>query len=436
MRTSIGALLILCSLQAVAGITPEEFAHRRFAVAAQLDSSAALVMRASDIRMRANDVNYRYRQESNLWYLTGSESPNSYLIIAPGGITVGGTRGVVAIFPPLVSPADHDGGGTVTTGQLELEVDRFPEAFRSVASKVKTLYVSAPDIKFVNDWLNGKSIFLDRDVRKTFEQTYPGVKVKNASALLARARGIKSPAEVELIRRAAAITGEGLERAMRACGPGVFEYQLQAEIEYVMTRRGSAGPAFPSIVGSGLNTLDYHYELNRRQAKAGELVVMDVGAEYGGYSADVTRTIPISGRFTKEQAEVYDLVLKAQEAAIAGIRPGAPFRVVDTKAREVVDAAGFGKYWGHGASHHLGVDAHDAGMMDTLRAGMVVTVEPGLYIPAGDTTRAEGYRGWGIRIEDDVLVTENGSVVLSEGIPKQRKEIEAIVGKGAAPQQK
>jgi Xaa-Pro aminopeptidase len=436
MRTSIGALLLLCSLQAVAGITPEEFARRRFAVVAQLDSSSALVMRASDIRMRANDVNYRYRQESNFWYLTGVEEPNGYLIISPGGIAVGEHRGVVAIFPELAAPENGEDDGVIPAGQMEFPVERFSEALRSVASKVKTLYVSAPDIRFVNDWLNGKSVFLDRDIRKAFEQSYPGVKVKNASALLARARGVKSAAEVEQIRRAAAITGDGLSRAMRICAPGIFEYELQAEIEYEMTRQGSAGPAFPSIVGSGLNTLNYHYELNNRQAKAGELVVMDVGAEYGGYSADVTRTIPISGRFTKEQAEVYDLVLKAQEAAIAGIRPGAPFRVVDTKAREVVEAAGFGKYWGHGASHHLGVDTHDAGMMDTLRAGMVVTVEPGLYIPATDTTRAEAYRGWGVRIEDDVLVTDNGCEVLSGGIPKQRKEIEAIVGKSAASQPK
>jgi Xaa-Pro aminopeptidase len=232
---------------------------------------------------------------------------------------------------------------------------------------------------------------------------------------------------VEQIRRAIRMTGDGLRRAMKACRPGVFEYELQAEIEYEMVRQGSAGPAFPSIVGSGPNALDYHYELNRRQTAAGDLVVMDVGAEYAGYSADITRTIPVSGRFTKEQAEVYDLVLKAQEAAIAAIRPGALFRVTDERAREVVNAAGFGKYWGHGVSHHLGVDTHDAGKMDTLRAGMVVTVEPGLYIPESDTSRAAGYRGTGIRIEDDVLVTENGAEILSKGIPKLRKEIEAAM---------
>jgi Xaa-Pro aminopeptidase len=275
-------------------------------------------------------------------------------------------------------------------------------------------------------------VFFDRDVRKTFEQSFPGTKIRNAGALLGPMRGIKSSEEVAMIRTAIRITGDGLARVMRACRPGMREYELQAEIEYEMTRQGSAGPAYPSIVGSGKNALDFHYELNQRETRAGEVVVMDVGAEYAGYSADITRTIPVSGHFSREQAEVYDLVLKAQANIIAAIRPGMLWRELDAKEHEVYDPAGFGRYTGHGVSHHLGVDTHDAGKMDTLRAGMVITVEPGLYIPENDTTRAPGYRGIGVRIEDDVLVTENGCEVLSRGIPKQRKEIEAIMVKPAS----
>jgi Xaa-Pro aminopeptidase len=156
---------------------------------------------------------------------------------------------------------------------------------------------------------------------------------------------------------------------------------------------------------------------------------MDVGAEFAGYSADVTRTIPVSGRFTREQREVYDVVLRAQKAAIAVVRPGLPYRELDRRARGVIDSAGYGKFWGHGVSHHLGLDTHDAGNMDTLRTGMVITVEPGIYIRRNDTTVAAGYRGFGIRIEDDVLVTEDGYEVLSAAIPKEAKAVEALVGR-------
>jgi Xaa-Pro aminopeptidase len=161
--------------------------------------------------------------------------------------------------------------------------------------------------------------------------------------------------------------------------------------------------------------------------KQGDMVVMDVGAEIDGYAADVTRTVPVGGSFTAEQRTVYDAVLSAQRAVIGIIRPGVPWSELDRTAKASLAASGFARFLTHGVSHHLGLDVHDAGAMDTLRAGMVITVEPGAYIPANDTTVAAGFRGIGVRIEDDVLVTGEGAEVLSRAIPKERQEIERLL---------
>jgi Xaa-Pro aminopeptidase len=216
---------------------------------------------------------------------------------------------------------------------------------------------------------------------------------------------------------------------MELCRPGIREYELQAAIEYEMMRRGASAPSFPSIIGSGPNALILHYEHNYRTAAAGELVVMDVGAEIEGYAADITRTIPVSGTFSSEQKKVYNAVLHAHDSIIASVRVGMPWSDLDKVARRVLAAEGFEKFWKHSVSHHLGIDVHDVGKMDTLRAGMVFTVEPGVYISEKDTTVAPGFRGIGVRIEDDVLVTERGGVVLSEAIPREAREIEKIMRK-------
>lgn len=216
---------------------------------------------------------------------------------------------------------------------------------------------------------------------------------------------------------------------MRQAQPGMYEYELEALVEYGFRRRGAERLGFPSIVGSGPNGTTLHYDENRRQIRPGELVVMDVGAEYGYYSADVTRTIPISGRFDDRQRRLYELVLGAQQEAIDSIRPGTDLASLNRIARDhmrrhsgrLCGESGCERYFIHGLSHWLGMDVHDVGSFSRrLEPGMVLTIEPGLYIPA---------ESLGIRIEDDILVTESGAEVLSSGIPRAVAEVEAAVGR-------
>jgi Xaa-Pro aminopeptidase len=223
--------------------------------------------------------------------------------------------------------------------------------------------------------------------------------------------------------RAIDITCSALLEAMASIGPGQFEYEIQATIDYVFMRYGAQRPGFSSIVGSGPNSCVLHHSANRRRAVKGDLVVLDVGAELFGYTADVTRTVPVSGRFSPRQREIYEIVLAAQKAGIAAVRPGVKLRDVHAAARKVIRDAGYARYFLHSTSHWLGLDVHDVGATSrTLEEGMVLTVEPGIYLSEEEL---------GIRIEDDVLVTRNGRQVLSDGVPRSVKEIEALMkGRG------
>jgi Xaa-Pro aminopeptidase len=426
--TRFSAWLIFSALVACTGRAAGDtldFASRRAQVMALMDSGSAMVLRSPDVRMRNADVNYPYRQESNLLYLSGLNRPRVTLMLVPRGVMLGDKNVAVLLFAPKSSDGE-DPLPSVSDGVV-LPPERFQAILDSILSVVKTLYSNPSSVGFTQDWLNGRPMFLERESRKEAEAKHPQLKVKNAGPLVSVLRQTKSAAEVDLIRNAIEATDDGLRRAMQRCAPGVREYELQAEIEYAMVRAGAWGVGFPSIIGSGPNSLIPHYDLNRRAARAGEVVVMDVGAEMEGYSADITRTIPVAGKFSQAQRKVYETVLRAQRAVIAAIRPGVPWKRLDEVARTVVKEAGFGRFTLHSVSHHLGLDVHDAGAMDTLRAGMVITVEPGLYIPYADTTVGPEYRGVGVRIEDDVLVTGGGAEVLSYRVPKEMAEIERIM---------
>jgi Xaa-Pro aminopeptidase len=258
----------------------------------------------------------------------------------------------------------------------------------------------------------------------------PRVRITDLSVKLAQLRLIKDADEVARLRRSIAITGDGLREAMQIAKPGIYEYELEARVEYAFRRAGAARLGFPSVIGSGPNSTTLHYDLNRRQTREGDLVVMDVGAEFGYQTADITRTIPVSGRFTPRQRALYDLVLGAQAAAIDSVRPGTDIQQLNRVARDYLRThsdtlcgpAPCDRYFTHGLSHWLGMDVHDVGSYASVLApGMVLTVEPGIYIPEEQL---------GIRVEDDVLVTASGREVLSSGIPRAAQDVEAVMRGG------
>ena len=274
----------------------------------------------------------------------------------------------------------------------------------------------------------------------------------NPSKVLHRLRQIKSPAEIEVMRKAVAITKKAHEEAMAMTAPGVFEYQLEAKIAYVFRSSGGTGPGYTSIVGGGNNAVILHYVTNDQPLRDGDVVCVDAGCELGSYTGDITRAWPVSGTFTDAQREIYEAVLKANEAAIATCKPGIRYREVheasvlslttsmielgllEGDVDENIANETYKKFFMHGTGHWLGMDVHDVGpYVDgtdsiLLEAGMMLTVEPGIYIDADDESVEEKYRGIGIRIEDDILITETGYENLSADIPKSVEAVEAIVG--------
>ncbi len=402
-------------------IPESEYRGRRANLCVMLDSTSAALFRATDPKVRNGDVNYPYRQESNYLYLTGVNTPSGLLIVAPGGVTVQQMTGNV-VHVGGKSRKDSLAGNEIFVGS-----ERLREALNSVAAKVQTLYVSAPDLRFVNDWLNDRPMFIEREARREFEKAHPGLKTRSVGGLMGKLREVKSARELDLIRYAIALTGEGIQNALQECRPGGYEYQLQAAVESAMRGGGADGVSFPSIIASGPNSLIPHYDDNTRQMKNGDVVVMDVGAECSGYAADVTRTIPVSGSFTREQRELYEVVRSAHDEVITLIKPGVPMRTLEARARQMITDAGYARFIIHGISHQLGLDVHDAGASDTLRAGMVITVEPGVYIPVAEESVPQAFRGVGIRLEDDVLVTPTGAEVLSASIPIDPSTIEKLM---------
>ncbi|MEJ2110549.1 MAG: Xaa-Pro peptidase family protein, partial [Acidobacteriota bacterium] len=248
------------------------------------------------------------------------------------------------------------------------------------------------------------------------------VSIRDLSPLLDEMRRVKDSREIDKLRSAGRIGARGLVEAIRSAAPGMYEYQLAAVAEFVFLWHGASGDAFFPIVGSGPNSCVLHHHTNERKMEAGDIVVMDFGPDYGYYGSDVTRTFPISGRFTAEQAAAYRIVLEAQKAALAAVRPGATFDDLDDAAEQVLDRYGYGQYKVHGVSHYVGMAVHDVGEPEPFEPGVVIAVEPGVYFPE---------KNLGIRIEDTVLVTEEGFEILTGDVPKEITDIERLMSSEA-----
>lgn len=258
----------------------------------------------------------------------------------------------------------------------------------------------------------------DLAVFRKVAERIPGVEIEDRTEVLAHMRSVKSSAEVGMLQRAIDITADGFLAMMKSIAPGMNEFDVKETLEHTYRSNGARELGFPAIAGSAVNSTVLHYRANTRTIEDGDLVCIDSGSRWEGYSADITRTVPANGTFTDRQREIYNLVLRAEMAAIKAVKPGVTMAKVDAAARSIISRAGFGDAFFHGIGHHLGLETHDITPDAPLKVGSVVTIEPGIYLPD---------EAIGVRIEDDILVTRNGSKNLSSKIPKRAADIERIM---------
>lgn len=453
----------------------QELITRRVRVMERMDPGSVLILFSGAPKNFSNDVFYPFRQENNLFYLTGINQPGITLVLIPGN-----ERQREILFLP-----ERDLSREVWTGRM------LGREEAGALSGIDTIRDADTFEPFIHAVLEGRpyprngaapndyqplfdaiasgdaSVWLlmdespERERERAFTQKvrdrFPGVQPEDATPIFRALRLIKSAYELRQLRQAIRITCEAHRKAMQTVRPGMYEYQIDGLI-HATYRDYGAHWGFPSIVGSGPNATTLHYEANTRQMRDGELVLIDIGAAVGHYTADVTRTIPVNGRFTPEQRDIYEIVLNAQEEAIKEVRPGARIRDVNDRARAVVaeglkrlglitDTEGpqYRMWFMHGTSHWIGLDVHDVGGREpAFQPGMTLTVEPGIYIRVDALDRLEDtpenralieavrpaferYKHIGVRIEDDVLVTRDGYEILSDGAPRTIEAIERLM---------
>ncbi len=433
-------------------VSPKEFAKRRRQLMRMIGKGGIAVLPASPARMRNRDSEYFYRQDSDFHYLTNFDEPDAVAVLVPGrpngefilfcrerdatreiwdGKRVG-TDGAMAdydaddafpisdideILPGIIEPCER----------VYYSIGAHPDFDRQLISWVTTLRERGSSVSHAPDEFFG----LDH--------------------LLHDLRLYKSRAEITAMRRSAKAAAAAHRRAMGVCSPGLYEYELEAEYQHEFRRRGLHMSYVP-IVGSGENACTLHYIENQRQIEDGDLVLIDIGCEYDHYASDVTRTFPANGRFTAEQRAIYEIVFAAHTAAIECIAPGrhwndphdAAVKVVTRGLRDIgllkgrlptlIRDGAYRQFFMHRTGHWLGLDVHDvgdykvSGQWRLLEPGMTLTVEPGIYIASGNRNVPRRWRGIGVRIEDDVLVTKDGCDVLTRDLPRSADEIEAMVG--------
>ena len=437
---------------------PEFFAAHRSALLSRLPAGSIAVLHAAPAG--SEEVDVLYRQSSDFWYLTGLTEPDAVAVFDPGAPA--GKRYLLFVRPRNFAQEQWTGWRTGVDGAKKdfgaeeaYPSDDFGKEFPKLAGGARMLcYGDGGDAAFREGLLNQ---WRARDGQSA--ELRPAA---DLGPLLHQMRLVKDPAEQALLRRAAELTVGAHVAAMRAARPGAPEYAVQAAFENVCTSGGAARNAYPPIVASGPNSVILHYEKNERRMNAGDVIVNDSGCEYQMYAADVTRSYPVSGSFTPEQQAVYDIVLDAQKAGFARVRPGAAFHevhdatvdvVVDGLLKlgvlkgdraEIIRKRTYAKFYPHGSSHWLGMNVHDVGsygftnpdaprierysMAQTkLEPGMALTVEPGIYIPADAEGVDPKWRGIGVRIEDDVLVTPAGMDCLSCAAPREIADVEKAV---------
>ncbi len=432
-------------------MTQQEFLRRRQALLAKMAPASAALIFAAPEATRSADSEYPYRQNSDFWYFTGFNEPEAVLVL----IKSDETHSHSVIFNRLRDKTAEIWFGR-RLGQeaapAKLGVDR-ALAFNEIDEQLYQL-LNGLDVVY---HAQGEYAYADTIVFTALDKLRRGARQNlSAPATLTdwrpwvhEMRLFKSPEELAVMRRAGEISALAHTRAMQKCRPGMYEYQLEGEILHEFTRHGARFPSYNTIVGGGENGCILHYTENESQLRDGDLVLIDAGCEYKGYAGDITRTFPVNGKFTPAQRAVYDIVLESLDTALRLFRPGTSIQDVtgDVVRVMVKGLIGLGilkgdveqlvaenahrPYFMHGLSHWLGLDVHDVGFYGPDRSrilapGMVITVEPGLYI-APDADVPEEYRGIGIRIEDDIVITETGNENLTASVVKSADDIEALM---------
>ncbi len=422
---------------------------------AQMQGGTAIFF-AAPVRKRNNDVDYEYRQDSDFFYLTGFEEPQAVCVLAPSNPVQQYTLFVLPRDPEKETWTGIRGGveGAIKNygASRAYTINELGDVLPQFLQNNQRLYYSIN-----KDSQADRMVFAALDQIREMHRAgiYPPHEIVDPFEILSEMRLIKTSQDLEILQKAVDLSAKGHTAAMKAAEPGKFEYEIQAVLEYVFRTGGSLRNGYPSIVGSGPSTCILHYISNNRQMADGDLLLIDAGAEYGYFTGDITRTYPVNGRFNAQQKAVYEIVLQAQKKAIDMVRPGNTFMQVHDIAVQIlteglislgllkgtfaenIEKEEYKKYFLHRTSHWLGMDVHDVGKYRkggewrVLQEGMVLTVEPGLYIGANE--EIETFRNTGIRIEDDVLVTADGPKVLSSSCPKEISELEKLIGSGWLP---
>ena len=438
LLAALAGALLVSAVQARARQPNAEYAERRARLVAQMDGPVVLFGYTG----KENTLEFlRFQQEEDFYYLTGHNEEGAVLVLVPARAGGKGDPGPSEIlFLPPKNPgkerwngpqlAPNDPGIEEKTGFRD--VRPFPDLGSVVAqlaqafSKIYTELPEAGDIGYPHaqvwsDWLRKQA---------------PGAQLEEVSGKIGALRQIKSAGEIALLTRAVEVSLDAHFEAMKMMRPGLYEYQVAARMEFIHADEGCTEEAYAPIVGAGFNSTVLHDDSLEAKIRDGEIVVLDVACAQDGYTADVTRTLPANGHFSPRQREIYEIVLGAQNAAIAAVKPGvtmsrgaadSPYRVayeyIDTHGKDR-EGQSLGRYFIHGLSHHIGLNVHDAGNPQRpLEAGMVITIEPGIYIPEENL---------GVRIEDDVLVTETGAKLLSARLPRNPDAVEAVMAQGRA----
>ncbi|AGH38379.1 Xaa-Pro aminopeptidase [Bibersteinia trehalosi USDA-ARS-USMARC-188] len=431
----------------LAKLPQSEFTTRRERVFAQMQDNSALVIFTESEKRRNHDCDYLFRPDSYFWYLTGFAEPQSALLLIKKAEQC---ESIIFLREkdPLMETWNGKRLGTaqapaVLDVEQAVEIEQFSAKFAEKVANLTACYYAFG----IQEW-GDKLIFDGLEQIKTARQKTP-INLIDWQPMLSEMRLIKSELEVALIQKACEISALAHIRAMKQTRPNRYEMEIEGEIQYEFTRFGARFPAYNTIVASGSNACILHYTENDQVLKDGDLLLIDAGAEFAMYAGDITRTFPINGKFSPAQREIYQLVLNAQKEAMKLLAPNSSIKVANDKVVEImttglvelgilkgdvvtlIQEKAYRRFYMHGLGHWLGLDVHDVGdygedRSRSLEIGMVLTVEPGLYIP-NEEDIPQTYRGIGVRIEDNVLITEYGNKNLTSGVPKEIDDIETLM---------